>query len=205
MSDLYLTNENLDVNPGSTIEKYLRLTRGSGVVSKIRNSVTTVAPGDFWTETAGGTIITWYSAPLDAVTIGAQTLTCNVWGLESNAMANNGMTIAVLVKSNDATTTVATIFDGSTGSAELGTVNAAVNWTIVTTGASVASGERIAVELRAYAVGVGATGHTLTANVNGTTAAASGDSYVRFAETITEFTGPDRVPRSTPYPQLLAH
>jgi hypothetical protein len=48
-------------------------------------------------------------------------------------------------------------------------------------------------------------GQTATLYYAGTSGGASGDSFLTFTQTLTEFSAVERVPRFTSYPQLLAH
>lgn len=173
--------------PGSlqTYQIYgLETTRGGGVASLVGG-------------TANGPIVVdlapssqprcWLSRPLAAAVTISGTVTFNIWALESSMSANATLKVKVFRISNTGTV-VSTIIDSTrTSATELGTSDAAINWTDTPTSTNMAKGDRIMVVI--YATdSSGATlasGFTWTVNYAGTTGGASGDSYVQFNESLT--------------------
>lgn len=145
----------------------------------------------------------WYR--VNAVTI-AGAITKNFWMSESNMSANVGA--QVIIDRCDGTGAFISTVQNSEKGTELpvGT-RAAQNWNTGTvTSTDFSDGDYIRVRVYGNDVGTMASGHTFNCSSGGPTAAADGDSYVTFTETITAYTPPvDRVPRFTPYPQLLSH
>lgn len=131
----------------------------------------------------GAPVNEWISPPLAAAVTISGTITFNMCGLESNAMANAGFGVVVQRLSNTGAI-VSTIVDSVQGT-ELGTANARRTWTATPTSTAMQKGDRF--RIRVYFDDAGGTmvsGYTLTLTYDGTTA-NTGDSNVDFAETIT--------------------
>jgi len=193
----YFTDTASDVNPTSDIEKLLSLSRGSGVVSKVTNTATGPVDIKQVTNGAGGTPLRWISNPLNAVTFGATRPTQNLRGLESSMNANVTLTCQILPAGNDGVTS-GTLYDSRNASyPEVGTTEGAINQVLVNgLGGTIANGDRIVI-LVLIDDSSGATmasGFTSTFFYNGTTSGASGDSFITFAETITEYVAPSLSP-----------
>jgi hypothetical protein len=154
-------------------------------------SITNVAPHSWWYR-------------VNAVTISGA-ITKNVWMSESNMSANVGAQV-IIDRCDGSGTFISTVENSEKGTELPATTRAAQNWATGTvTSTTFADGDYIRV--RVYGNdggGTMATGYTFDLSTGGTTAAADGDSYVTFTETITEYVAVARVPYSTPYPQLLA-
>lgn len=149
-------------------------TQGDGVQSDQTNTAN--GPQDIL-------IATWITPALAAVSLGANTITINIWGLESNMNANAGFKVNIY-RTNGSGVNQSTIAT-STMSSELTTSNAARNWTVTATSTSIQAGDRIKVEVRMTDVGgTMATGYTVTEYYDGASSGQSGDSYVSFTETI---------------------
>lgn len=185
--------------------------RGSGVVSKVTNTVAGTG-GTFVqvTDGAGGTALTWFTAPLNAVTISAVTPSpgATVWGLESSTMAN--VQAALKVERCDGSGTVISTILPTAGTAfqpsgsEYGTAaSAQVAGTIGVNSTTLSAGDRIKVTLYgsdSALIGNMASGFTFTTSYNGASASANGDTFVTFTETITEQTAAAAAP---PRPTVL--
>lgn len=133
---------------------------------------------------------------VNAVTISG-IVTFNLWGNESAMAVNAGL--AAVVSRYDSTgnfisDVVAQANANHADDVELGTSSAAMNWTATPTSTTFSAGDWLAVVVHADAVGTMAAG-TVTLAHGGPTAAASGDSYVTFTETITEYVATTSVPR----------
>lgn len=188
----------------STTKKGLLLTRGGVAVSSglsattallsatlTNGSVVEAWPGTTYAlpaSTAGGNINSsivnvWITNPLSAVTV-AGSITVNLRALEDNAMANYGVG-AEIYRLSSGTLTRIGINNSTT---ELGTSEAARSFTISPTSTALASGDQLVIVPFFLAVGGAASGG-FNSNCfwNGPTSAASGDTFVTFTETITEF------------------
>jgi hypothetical protein len=201
---LFTIRTNINVN-GSDYE-LLSLTAGAAQTNGVPTN-TAAGPATITFNASGSassTTLRCMSNRLTGVTISG-TITANLWALESAMAANAGASILVRRCDLDGTP-ISTILDSAKGT-EFGTAIAAQNWAPTPTSTTLSDGDRIRVDWRfTDAGGTMASGNTCTASYSGPTGAADGDTWLQFTETITEFTAPaERVPRFTPYPQLLAH
>lgn len=133
---------------------------------------------------AGSTGIIWISNRLAAVSLNSS-ITLNLRRAESNAMANYG-SYAVLYKLlADGSSTGLTSGQNTT---ELGTSEAVHSITLANPFASLSDGDRLALVV-AYIAGGGtsASGFTATTWWDGPTSAASGDAFITFNETLTDY------------------
>ena len=193
----------------TAVEKELSLSRGAGVVDDNRATTsTTMASTDPppqggsiqpWgaaftasVPAVGGTgapadAKVWISKPLSAVTVSG-TITCNIRASESSAMANYGVGALIFkVLSGNGS---AAMFGKGLNTTELGTAESARTVTITPTSTALAAGDMLAVWMFwCQAGGANASGFNCHGFYAGTTAAASGDTWVQFTETITEQSG----------------
>ena len=189
---------------GTSTQKQLRLVRGSGVTSEADATIAGLGVHsvgfDASQSTANGLV--FVSNPLNAVTLGGQ-LQFNLRSAESSTMANYGIGFWVAKVSSGGTITTMVSTVNAPLSIELGTAEAAV--TRSTGGATwsstgISANDRLLVmPIFVAAGGASASGFTATMWYNGTTAGASGDSFVTFAETITEVAG---ATTEDPFPYL---
>jgi hypothetical protein len=176
--------------------------RGAGVVDDVRNTVTGPTSGVQITDTAGGTVVDWFTRQLSAVTL-TNAIAVNLRGLKSHDLADARLACQIAVVDGDGTNPVIIAYArGHEG--ELTLTEAAYLFYLGIADAVIAGGQRL--RIRVFlddSTQVMTTGHTGTFYYAGTSGGASGDSYLTFTETLTEFVS--RVPRFTLYPQLLAH
>jgi hypothetical protein len=181
----HLRNLVSDINPGANVERYLLQRKGRASTTKVTNT-TASGTNITVTDTAGGTIVQWYSAPLrTAVTISG-TVTASIRGLESATTVNAGVGFLVERVSNDGTTVLGTIVADSTIPAtitEFSTSDAAKTGTYTPTSTAMSVGDRIRVTLKIRNVGTMGTG-TATISIEGPSDTGAGGSYVQFNEDI---------------------
>ena len=179
----------------------LQLVRDTGFNSNNQNTVAGPTSG---IQTASGvpTNISWWTNPLDAVTISG-TITFNIWMAENNMSANVGPQF-ILDRVDGAGAFISTIVNSERGVEVPVTTRAAQNWTASPTSTTLAAGDRIRCRVFANDVGTMASGFVWTWSSGGSSAGADGDSFVTFTETVTE-QAVERVPFYRPYTQLLAH
>jgi hypothetical protein len=128
------------------------------------------------------------SRPIAASVTIAGIITFNVWAYEDDMAAN--ATVSVIVERLDETGTIISTVADKTFGTELGTSNAAKNWTASAaevTDTTFDIGDRIRVRVYfddATSLTMGS-GHTCVLRYAGTSAAFDGDSYVTFTETLT--------------------
>jgi hypothetical protein len=138
----------------------------------------------------GGTIASWWSGPLIAQSIPSQAVTGDLWGLESNAMANQSLGWTVHLYSGDGVTNRlggTTALASAVGTTELGTVATNISSTMANSIVGNALlGDRLRIQI--YTVGIptngGATGYVTTFQYEAAEG-ASGDSQIRFTNNIT--------------------
>jgi len=140
------------------------------------------------TATAGGKALSWFSEPITTAITISGTVTVNIRGLEAANTVNAGRGI-LIERTNNAGTVQSTIVADSTVPAvitEYTTTDAANGAATYTpTSTAMAVGERIKITLKVRNVGtmaVNASG--VTNSHDGPTAAAAGDTWVRFNEDI---------------------
>lgn len=180
---LFLRAAVSDINPGAEDERLLSLTQGSSLVSS--DATATVAGPTAGVQVKlGGVVACWLSNPLFGVSIGANSVTFNLWGLESNNLANTGFD--VLIEHCDRFGAVIDSIVRSERGTELGTSAAVQNWTASATARTIVDQERIKVTVFGNDVGTMGSGKTFTLDYGAGTG-ADGDSYVSFTETITEY------------------
>lgn len=194
---VFLTNSaasgGLDVGVS---EKEAWTSRGGGVTSK----ATTIAALDQFvqaTDGTGGSAIEWYTRPLQAFTLSGLIL-ANLRGLESATTVNAGWTCEIAVVDGDGTNPVVYGIGAwardSIPSAELGTTEDVGSVYIAGNDISVSDGQRIRIRMywsNNYLASAMASG-TCTLFYASTTGSASGDAFVTFGQTLTEFSA---VPR----------
>lgn len=177
---VFLLDSVSEVTIGSATNKVASLIQGSSVVSS--DATPTVAgPTSGVQLQKSSTILTWFSRPLQAVTISG-TVTFNLWGLESAIQANTGFD--VLVERCDQNGNVLSTIIRSEKGTELGTTSSVNNWTGTPTSTSLNEGDRIKITVFGNDAG-GNMGNARTFTMNyGAGTGVNGDSYVQFTETL---------------------
>jgi hypothetical protein len=175
--------------PFTGTKKALSLTRGASAVSQADATEAGVASGSFvmaWGSATSESFdgLAFITEPLNAFTLNSN-VTSNIRAAESNAMANYGVGFSLYIK-QAGTGDLVSISSGIDAS-ELGTTEAARTGAVVSpSGNAIAAGERLVVILDWNGAG-GTTASTYTATgfYNGLSG-ATGDTFITFAETITE-------------------
>ncbi|MEK9152565.1 MAG: hypothetical protein AAB692_04310, partial [Patescibacteria group bacterium] len=186
---LYLLDTASSIDPGTDEERVLSLTRGAASVTYVTGTVAgTVTPPTTttqFTKTDGGANQTWYTDPLNAVTISGN-VTFNIRAKESVAQANATVT-AELLRADNAGNILSTIASVNTGDTELTTTDAAKNWTKAPTSTALSAGDRLAIRVH-IDDGNGVTmgnNRSVKMTIGGASAGAAGDSYVQTTEAVT--------------------
>ncbi|OGR76399.1 MAG: hypothetical protein A2X32_12450 [Elusimicrobia bacterium GWC2_64_44] len=187
VTKLYLLDDASTANPAGTgEERQLSPLRGPASVtytkSTLTGAVTPPTSATQFTRAAGGAVQTWYTPPLDAVTI-VSSITFNLRARESATAANATVT-AVLYRANSSGVFISTVATALLARQELSITDAAQTWTVQPTPTSLANGDRLA--LRAYIDdGTAVTmvsGRSVYITVGGPTANAAGDSWLQVLE-----------------------
>jgi hypothetical protein len=193
-SVLYLT-DTAGPAVGANDEKEMWTSRGGGVTSKAVNTATGWAAPIQWTNGAGGTAMEWYSKPLTAFTLSGS-VSVNMRAIESNALANTSIRCEIAVTNGDGSGAVvwgassfADTISGTWPHGELPTAEDALLWQFAGDDVSVTNGQRL--RLRVFIDDTSlysmVTGYTATLYYAGTSAAASGDSYITLPQSVTEY------------------
>lgn len=164
----------------------LSTTAGASIQSAIVN---TSASGTNiqWTDSAGGTAVEWITPPLSAgfTLATTDTLTFNIWGVESSMNANAGARVHIFRLGRFESPAE---FGGSPydDGVEIGTSVAALNWTAtVSSNITFLAGDRIGVRFYITNVGTMGGGFTCTMNYNANTGGANGDTWVQLNNNVT--------------------
>jgi len=160
--------------------------RGDGVQSV---ATSTVAG---WTAPLG--VVEWYTKQLTAFTL-TGLAQANLRALESAIAANASLRCEVARVDSDGTNPTVwstwCISPNNGRAGELNTSEAAETCNVSGDDLSVSNGQRLRIRVYLDDIPAAAMGASQTATFfyNGTSAAASGDSYITFAQTLTEFVG----------------
>ncbi len=187
---LYLTDTASAVATAS-VDREAWTSRGAGVQNDVTNTAAGYTAPIQVTDTAGGTVVDWFTRPLTAFTLGGMA----VANLRLAASATSAR-LEIARVDNDGTN--ATVW-GSWCIAPVTTdggllIASEVARTANLSGDDLAISDgqrlRIRVSIDDPANAAMVTGRTVTLYYAGTSAAASGDSYVTFPQTLTEYTAP---------------
>lgn len=192
-----------DIDPTAADDLLASLTQVADAQAKQTSTVAGPTSGVQLHDNLGsGNDVEWYTNPLSAVTISG-TITFNVWGSESGMNANVGPQV-IVERCDGSGSVISTVIDSEKGT-ELPTVEAAQNWTGTPTSTTLSDGDRLRIRLMGNdGGGTMASGFTFLMRPGGGTPGSTGDTWVQFNETITEFVAVDQ-PFRQPMVQLLAH
>lgn len=176
----------------ASVDREAWTSRGDGVQNDVTNTAAGATAGIQVTDTAGGTVVDWFTRQLAAFTL-AGMAQVNVRVAESNIAANASIRVEIARVEADGTGPsvwgswcVAPIVVSDFG--EPTTTEAARTAWVSGDDLAVAAGERLRIRLYVddNSAQLLVTGHTVTIYYAGTSGAASGDMYVTFAQTLTE-------------------
>lgn len=188
---VYLTTTSAGINPGSANEYEAWTSRGSGSTDAITNTAAGWTAPIQCTETGGGTALEWYTKQLTAFTLGGA-VRCNVRAKESASTANIGVRCEIAVCNGDGTGAV--VWGATTGFVRLTTTDAALSFLVSGDDTSVTSGQRLRIRLliddglqnSGSSASPMAASQTCTVTYAGTSGAAAGDTYLTFAQTLSQ-------------------
>lgn len=201
-TEIYLTDTASDVATAS-VDKEAWTSRGGGATTKATNTAAGWTSGIQMTDGAGGTVIDWFTKQLQAFTLTGLCV-ASIRFLESNAAANASVRLEIArVDSDGSNPTIwstganAPNQHGSPGFGELDTSERLEFFRLAGDDLAFTDGQRIRIRLyledNSYN-GPLVTGHTASV-VYGGAASATGDSYLRFGQTLAEFVSSVSVPR----------
>ena len=175
---VYLTDS---VSPVATaaVDRIAATSRGAGVQTDVRNTAAGWTAPLQVTDTAGGTVSEWYTDVLPALTLGGA-VRCNIRALESNAAANASIGVEIARVAGDGSSP--TVWALGRLPSELGTTEAAHSFLISGDDLAITSGQRLRIRVVVddSPLAAMASGNTVTLYYAGTTAGASGDTWLQF-------------------------
>lgn len=201
-SQVFPTDTTSDVATAA-VDREAWTSRGAGVQTDVTNTVAGYTAPIQATDTAGGTVVDWWTRQLAAMTLGGAVL-INLRQAGSSAnIATSRCEIAICASDGTGCTT----WGGTTNSVNVTASEAATVFYVSGDDTSVSVGQRLRIRLLIDDASVGpmSAAGTVTHSYAGTSGGASGDTFVTFTQTLTEGAAAERVPYFTPYPQLLAH
>ncbi|MGD9641917.1 MAG: fibronectin type III domain-containing protein [Elusimicrobiales bacterium] len=183
---LYLRDTASVANPDSAEERRLLPLRGASALtytkSTLTGPVTPPTAATQFTKIAGGLTQTWYTMPLDAVTI-VSSITFNIRARVSATQAKATVT-GVLYRADASGGILSTVAAAVLNRAALTATDSAQTWTVQPAPTALNSGDRLA--LRLYIDdGLGVTmasGRSVIVTIDGPTVNAAGDSWVQVLE-----------------------
>lgn len=201
-SQIFLTDTASPVSTAS-VDREAWTSRGAGVQNDVTNSVNGWTTPVQITDTAGGTVADWFTKPLTAFTLGGA-VTCNLRGIQSNSTANATWAVEIAVVAGDGTGPTVWA-KGTCGLQTLNTAESSLSFLISGDDLAVTDGQRL--RIRILIDDFGDTGMVSGFTITffyAATGVGSGDTYVTFTQTLTEFVAA-AAPYTNPYTQLLAH
>jgi len=188
-STLYLTDTAGGVDPnGSTYDsKEAWTSRGAGVQTAVRSSAAGPVAAMLLTKTAGGNFVEWFTRPLTAFTL-SRLVYVNAWCQASSANVNNAAGCEIAVVDNDGTNPV--IWGEAVDALETSVSDTAMHFIVSGDDLSVTDGQRLRIRLfldDATAAGTFAAAGSNTVRYAGTSAAATGDTYIILPSAAVEF------------------
>lgn len=195
----YFTNTASDVTPASGLAKQIWTSRGAGLISAATSTVTGPTGNIRCTATAGGSVLEWYTPPLQAVQLTAPMYVV-MYMLSSNTAANAtyGMEIAIC----DADGSNAVVWSKNQYTDEPILSSGGFGMFVQGQGLFVGNSQRL--RFRPYiddSVGTNvsttagqtmASGHTCTFRYGATAGGADGDALVTTANSLVQYVSPDR-------------
>lgn len=187
------------VGPNVTVDTELDLNT-SRDAAMVADTITTTSSGNNIRAFTAATT-SWVSPPLSAGVTIQDTITFNIWAKESATGVNSSIRV-VVERLNNAGTFQSTVVDSSFVT-ELTTTILAKNWTATPTATTFITGDRIRIYIYVVAAGTMGAG-TVTLDFAGPTAAADGDSYVKFLHTIS-LNADETVTSSVTFRQIMTN
>lgn len=171
---------------GFIVKQLLLGTRDDGAVTY---SMASAASQPLQVRNSTDNPFIWVTEPIASNVTVSGTITHNLWGRESNAMANFGACASVWEYDNAGNSLNALVSTAGGASfadgVEYGTTSALRDWNATPTSRLIDAGNRLAVILYHGGIASPASGFTLDMTVGATTGGVSGDSFITFTETIT--------------------
>ena len=189
---IYLTNTASDVATAA-VDREAWTSRGGGAQNDVTNTAVLPSTPVQVTDTAGGTVVDWWTKQLQAFTLGGSVLV-NFCGRESGVAANVTWRCQIAITNSDGSSPV--VWAESSSFTELdATAEAVVQFMVAGPDVSVSDGQRLRVRMsltnayHIYGQSYMMSGYTATTYYAGA-ASGSGDAYLTFTNTLAEYTPP---------------
>lgn len=184
-SQVFLTDTASSVSTAS-VDREAWTSRGGGVQTDVTNTAAGWAAPIQVTDTAGGTVVDWFTKPLTAFTLGGA-VRCNIRLSSSSASSSTSERVEVAVVDTDGSNPV--IWAVGSNNAVISVPEGTIQFLIAGDDLAVLDGKRLRIRIYIddYARTPMASGHTNTLYYAGTSGGASGDTYLTFSQTLTEF------------------
>jgi hypothetical protein len=186
---VYLTDAASSVATAA-VDRKAWIDRGAGVATDVTNTVSGWTSPIQVTDTAGGTVVDWWTEPLPALTLSGA-VRANLHGLASSGVAYVGQRVEVAVCNGDGSSPV--VWAAMNEGLGMGLTETTVSFLFGGQDVVVAAGKRLRVRLYlddSSKQGPMATGYTMTSYYAGATPGASGDTYLTFSQ---EFVQPEPI------------
>jgi hypothetical protein len=160
--------------------------RGAGVQTDVTNTAAGWTAPIQVTDTAGGTVVDWWTKPLQTFTLSAPVFV-NARGLESNASANASWRCEIAITAGDGSSP--TVWAATTTAAEILTTEQLQQFYLAGADTAVTDGQRLRIRFYiddSVSTAMG-TGFTVTLFYAGTSGGASGDTYLIFNDALAEY------------------
>lgn len=191
---IYLTGTASAVSTAS-VDLEAWTSRGGAVQSAITNSAAGLTAPIQMTDAAGGTVVDWFTRPLQATTLSG-TVLCNLRALISSASSNNFAAVVeiAVVEGDGSSPTIwckSKSYNGWTTTSEAQLTQYLASGDDL----AISDGQRIRIRLyiddglQSTNAGVMTAGRTVTFRYAGTSGGGSGDSFLQFTGTLDEFVG----------------
>lgn len=195
-SVLYLTDTASAVSTAS-VDREAWTSRGSGATTITTTAVTGPTTPIQMTQTAGGTVVDWFTRPLTAFTLAGMAL-ANLRVLAANTNYNGSVRCQIARVDGDGTNPTVWADWGiaalaATDGGEPSTSEAARTSAISGDDLAISDGQRLRIRVFASDASVSnmnSAGTSVSLVYGGTSGGASGDTYITLPQTVTEYTPP---------------
>jgi hypothetical protein len=189
-SQIFLTDTASDVATAS-VDREAWTSRGAGVQTDVTNTTTGWTVPLQVTDTAGGTVVDWFTKQLTAFTLGGKAV-ANIRASCSAATTASLRLEIARVASDGTSPTIWSSVCIATSSLDFGALTTSeVARTANLSGDDLAISDGQRLRFRIYledlSAGIMAPSQTVTTYYAGTSAAASGDTYITLPQSVTEF------------------
>jgi hypothetical protein len=172
----------------ASVDREAWTSRGAGVLTDVTNTATGPTSPIQVTDSAGGTVVDWFTKPLTAFTLSGA-VRCNIREMVSDTTANVGICVQIARVAGDGTSP--TVWGTSMGDIELGAIEGARSFLVAGDDLAISDGQRLRIRLLIDDNSNGnsavmVSGYTAT-TYYASTGGASGDTWLTFTQTLTEY------------------